>query len=100
MSTRDEARKRTAKLKQLRSDHATTVERTQALVKEQKQIQRKICQSIRGTAKSIPEIAEEINMPAHKVLWYVTAFKKYDLIVEEGMCGEYVLYRRFEEKSI
>jgi predicted transcriptional regulator len=99
MSTREEARKRTAKLKQLRLEHTETVERTQALVKEQKKIQRDICQSIRDTAKTVPEIAEEINMPTHEVLWYVTAFKKYDLVVEEGMCGEYVLYRRFEEKS-
>lgn len=92
------ARERTEKLKKLREDHAETVEQVQAILKEQKQIQKVICQSIRETAKTVPEIAAEINMPTHQVLWYLTAFKKYDQIVEEGMCGEYILYRRILEK--
>lgn len=92
------ARERTEKLKKLREDHAETVEQVQAILKEQKQIQKVICQSIRETAKTVPEIAAEINMPTHQVLWYLTAFKKYDQIVEEGMCGEYILYRRKLEK--
>lgn len=92
------ARERTEKLKKLREDHAETVEQAQAILKEQKQIQKVICQSIRETAKTVPEIAAEINMPTHQVLWFLTAFKKYDQIVEEGMCGEYILYRRILEK--
>jgi len=92
------ARERTEKLKKLREDHAETVEQAQAILKEQKQIQKVICQSIRETAKTVPEIAAEINMPTHEVLWFLTAFKKYDQIVEEGMCGEYILYRRKLEK--
>jgi len=92
------ARERTEKLKKLREDHAETVEQVQAILKEQKQIQKVICQSIRETAKTVPEIAAEINMPTHQVLWFLTAFKKYDQIVEEGMCGEYILYRRKLEK--
>lgn len=92
------ARERTEKLKKLREDHAETLEQVQVILKEQKQIQKVICQSIRDTAKTVPEIAAEINMPTHQVLWYLTAFKKYDQIVEEGMCGEYILYRRILEK--
>lgn len=92
------ARERTEKLKKLREDHAETLEQVQVILKEQKQIQKVICQSIRETAKTVPEIAAEINMPTHQVLWYLTAFKKYDQIVEEGMCGEYILYRRILEK--
>lgn len=98
MTNQNLARERTEKLKKLREDHAESVERIQAILKEQKQIQKIICQSIRDTAKTVPEIAAEINMPSHQVLWYVTAFKKYDQIMEEGMCGEYVLYRRRMEK--
>ena len=44
MSNREEAKKRTTMLKQLRTEHAETVERTQALLKEQKQVQKLICQ--------------------------------------------------------
>lgn len=98
MSNREEARKRTAMLKRLRTEHAHSVERTQALLKEQKQVQKLICRSIREKAKTVPEVAEEVNIPTHKALWHLTAYRKYDLVVEEGMCGEYVLYRQIQEK--
>jgi predicted transcriptional regulator len=98
MSDKEPARQRTEMLKRLRAEHAESVERTQALLKEQKQIQKLICQSIREQAKTVPEIAEQVGMPTHEVLWYLTAFKKYDLVIEGGMSGEYVLYREAQEK--
>jgi hypothetical protein len=98
MMDKEAAKKRTAMLKQLRAEHAESVTQTQALLKEQKQVQKLICQSIREKAKTVPEIAVEVDMPTHDVLWYLTAFKKYDIVVEEGMCGEYVLYKRVQEK--
>jgi predicted transcriptional regulator len=85
-------------LKRLRAQHAETVERTQALLKEQKRIQKDICQVIRENPKTVPEIAEAVGMPAHEVLWYIASFKKYGLVVEDGMCADYPLYRRAEEK--
>jgi len=98
MNDREESKKRAAMLKRLRTEHADTVERTQVLFKEQKKVQKIICQSIRDKAKTVPEIAAEVDMPTHQVLWYLTAYKKYDLVVEEGMCADYVLYRRVQEK--
>jgi predicted transcriptional regulator len=98
MTDQEKTKKRTAVLKELRLEHAEAVARTQALLKEQKQVQKLICQSIREKAKAVPEIAKEVNMPTHEVLWYLTAFKKYDLVVEEGMCGEYFLYKLVQEK--
>lgn len=95
--TKEAARKRTEALKHLRSEHAESVARTQELLKTQKQVQKLLCQSIRETAKTVPEIAAEVDMPTNDVLWYLTAFKKYDLVVEEGMCGEYILYRKVQE---
>jgi predicted transcriptional regulator len=99
MSQKDEARKRVAALKRLRDEHKHTVSNTQALLKEQKKVQRDVCQTIRDTAKTVPEIAAELNMPKHEVLWYLTAFKKYGLVVEAGMCEDYVLYQRLEEEK-
>jgi hypothetical protein len=98
MMEKDAAKKRTAMLKQLRAEHAESVTRTQALLKEQKQVQKLLCQSIREQAKTVPEIAVEVDMPTHEVLWYLTAYKKYDIVAEEGMCGDYVLYKRVQEK--
>jgi len=57
-----------------------------------------ICQNIREKSKTVPEIAEAVDMPTHEVLWYLTSFKKYDIVVEDGMCGDYILYKRAEEK--
>jgi len=99
MSQREVAKKRTEMLKRLRAERPETVERTQALLKEQKTIQNQICQAIREKPKTVPEVAEAVGMPTHEVLWHLTALKKYDVVAEAGMCGEYVLYRRVEEKQ-
>jgi len=79
--TKEEARQRTALLKQLRDQHRDTVERTQALLKTQKAIRRQICQQLRSGPKIVPEIAEITGLPAHDILWHITAMKKYDLII-------------------
>jgi predicted transcriptional regulator len=85
-------------LKHLRAEHAETVARTQALLKEQKRVQKEVCQFIRENPKTVPEIAEAVNMPTNEVLWYMASFKKYGLVIEDGMCADYPLYRRAEEK--
>jgi predicted transcriptional regulator len=97
MSQPAEARARSETLKQLREAHAATVERTQALLREQKQIQREICQVIRENPKTVPEVAAAIERPAYEVLWYLAALKKYGIVVEAGMCGDYPLYQLVEE---
>jgi predicted Rossmann fold nucleotide-binding protein DprA/Smf involved in DNA uptake len=85
-------------LKQLRAEHQQTVERTQALYKEQRQLQNAICQLIRTEPKTVPQIATAIGKPAHQVLWFVAAMKKYGIVVEMGMCGDYPLYQRVKEQ--
>jgi len=90
-------KERAALLKRLRGEHAETVKQMQALLKEQKKIRQSLCQNIRETSKTVPEIAAAVDMPTHEVLWYLTAFKKYDIVVEDGMCGDYILYKRAEE---
>jgi predicted Rossmann fold nucleotide-binding protein DprA/Smf involved in DNA uptake len=99
MSTQPTSQSRGDLLKQLREQHAETVARTQALLKEQKRIQQEICKVMRDTPKSVPEVAEATGMPAPEVLWYMASFKKYGLIVEKGMCGDYPLYQKAEEKK-
>lgn len=99
MDTKEAARARTEMLKRLRSEHQATVERTQELLKEQKRIQQVLCKAIRETPKTVPDIAKETGMTTYDTLWYVTSFKKYGLVVEAGMCGDYPLYQRAEEKQ-
>ncbi|MEW5869752.1 MAG: hypothetical protein AB1894_10795 [Chloroflexota bacterium] len=98
MDAKEQARKRTEMLKALREEHQETVGRTQELLKEQKRIQQAICKVVREKPKTVLEIAKETDMPLHEVLWYITSFKKYGLVAEAGMCGDYPLYERVEEK--
>lgn len=97
MSTTPEARTRGETLKMLREVHADTVKKTQELLREQSKIEKQICQEIREKPKTVPEVATAINIPPHQVMWYITYMKKYGIVVENGMCGDYVLYQSAKE---
>jgi len=97
MTDRKAARKRSQMLKELRQEHAETVARTQDLLREQKGIHRELCKLLRDGSKTVPDLAEAIDLPSEDVLWHVTALKKFDIVEEDGMCGDYVLYKQVEE---
>ena len=99
MTNKEAAKKRAILLKHLREEHKDSVTRTQALLRDQKAIRKQICQHMREQPKAVPEIAEITGIPADQVLWHVTAMKKYGLVIETGMCGEYYLYQRIEDKK-
>ena len=99
MDAKEAARARTELLKRLRDEHKETVERTQELLKEQKRIQQALCKTIREKPLTVPDIAKETGMPTHEVLWYLSSFKKYGLVIENGMCGDYPLYQRVGEEK-
>ncbi|MBE0690672.1 MAG: hypothetical protein IH587_11185 [Anaerolineae bacterium] len=97
MTTQTDAKKRGTVLKQLRELHKDDVERTRALLKEQQATRKQIGLALHDGPKSIPDVAQATGFPAHLVLWHVTAMKKYDLVKEVGMSGEYYLYQQTEE---
>ena len=99
MSDREKAKQRTQMLKELREKHKDTVARTQERLKIQKKIYRDINKSIKNEPKTVPEIAQEIDLPTHVVLWNLTALKKYVTVSESEMSGEYFLYTNTEEKD-
>jgi predicted transcriptional regulator len=95
--TKEEKRQHTALLKELREKHAGTIEHTREQLKKQQTVRRSISQVLRDGPKTVPELSEASGLPAHEVLWHVTAMKKYDLVVEVGQCGEYYQYEMAEE---
>lgn len=99
MSTKEDAKKKAQVLKRLREDHEDSVTRIQALLKEQKAIRGQICKVMRDAPKTVPEVAESTGLPADQVLWHITAMKKYDLVAEAGMCGEYYTYQLVQESK-
>jgi predicted transcriptional regulator len=86
-------------LKQLRAAHEVTFEKTQALVREQRQMQKSICDFITETPHTVPEIAKAIGKPANEALWFISALKKYGIVVEDGMSGDYPLYQTAKEQQ-
>lgn len=96
MSEKEAATKRAQILKELRAEHQESVDHTQALLKEQSKIERDLLKLIKDQALTVPTISEQLNLPTHRVLWFLTALKKYDKVREDGMDGEYVLYKRSE----
>jgi predicted transcriptional regulator len=97
MTDKEAAKQRMAVLKRLREQHAESVTRTQALLKEQQAFRKQLRQAMEGSAKTIPEIAGAAGLPADQVLWHMMAMKKYDLIREIGKDGEYYRYALAEE---
>ena len=71
MSDREAAKKRAQELKDLRAKHQNTVDQTQALLKEQGKIEREILKVIKEESKSVPTIASELEIPSHRVLWFL-----------------------------
>jgi len=99
MSEREEAKKKAEILKRVREDHKDSVARTQALLKEQKAIRSQIRHAMRDAPKTVPEVAEVTGLPAGQVLWHITAMRKYDLVAEAGMLGEYYTYQLVQESK-
>jgi predicted transcriptional regulator len=99
MNDKDAAKKRIQLLKHLREEYADTVAQTQEKLKTQQAIRKQIRQALDAEPKTVPEIAQATNLPSDQVLWHITAMKKYDLIEEVGMSGEYYQYQLAQEKS-
>ena len=101
MSYKELSRKeKTQVLKQLRVERADTVKRTQALLKEQKAIRKKIRAALGAESKTVPQVAEIVAMPTHEVMWHISAMKKFDLVAEDGMEDFVdVLYKLVEVKK-
>ena len=97
MTTQNKTLSRGEVLKQLRIQHAESVKRAQALLKEQKQMQQELCGLFRERPRTVPEVAQVTGLPTEKVLWFLAAMKKYGIVVEAGMCGDYPLYQKAEE---
>lgn len=98
MSTREDAKKRTEALKRLRAEHEQTVERTQVLLREHNSIRKQIRRAMADGPKTVPEVTAATQLPGEVVMWHITAMKKYNLIAEIGMSGNFYQYQLMEAK--
>ena len=89
---REQARKRTRLLAELRERHRETVKAAQRMLKKQQTARKAISRAIQGGPKSVPQIAEMTGIPSHEVLWHIAAMKKYGQVKEEGLDENYEYY--------
>jgi predicted transcriptional regulator len=97
MMDKEARKKQTAFLKQLRESHQKTVAQTQELLKGQQKTRRLISKALQDEAPTVPAVAETTGIPADQVLWHLMAMKKYGLVKEMGMDGQYYRYQLAEE---
>lgn len=99
MTTRTDNKTRGELLKGLRETHSATFTRTQELFKAQKHSLQEISNAIQAQPSTVPAVATATGIPSHEVLWLLAAMKKYGLVIEDGMQGDYPLYRLVEESK-
>lgn len=86
-------------LKRLREERKETVARVQALLKEQQAKRKTIRKAMEEGPKTVPEVADLTGFASHDVMWYMMAMKKFGLIEELEMDGEYYRYQLPQEKA-
>ena len=89
---KEKAKQRTVMLSNLRKLNREKVNKAQAILKEQQKIEKAIKRALQGEPKTVPQIAEITEIPAHIVLYYVASLKKYGQIDEVGLDENYEYY--------
>jgi hypothetical protein len=90
---RTAAKKRSAMLVNLRKEHREGVKAAQALMKEQQTVRKALRRALQGEPKTVPQLAESIDLPPHEVLWHIAALKKYGQVREVGLDDEWEYYQ-------
>jgi len=80
------------KLKALREERKDLLDRNKERLKKQNQEVNLIKQALKDAPLTVPEIADATKLAADKVLWYVSALKKYGEINEGELTGAYFKY--------
>ena len=97
--SKEEAKKRTEMLAGLRKQHSERVKIAQGMLKEQKAIRKTLMRAMRGGPHSVPQLAEDADLPADEVLWHIASMKKYGEVAEVGLDEDYEYYMYILEKE-
>ena len=65
--------------------------------REQITNRKNIVAALEEGAKTVPELAEAVELPSHEVLWYVMGMKKYGTVVEAEPVDGYFKYALVQE---
>lgn len=79
-------------MKMLRQERKQFITQAREGIKEQNKIIKGIRQALSGEGKTIPELAEAVDMETDLVLRYVSTLKRYGIIGEGSKDGDYFKY--------
>lgn len=79
-------------MKRLRAERKERVAQASAEAKEQKRCVATLLRALGDAGKTVPRVAEVTGMPSARVLWYLSALKKYGQVVEGEKDGAYFRY--------
>lgn len=71
------------------------------LVKKQTKMKKTVLDAFRAEAKTVPEVAEALNLPTHEAMHWVMALRKYGLLEETREVSDdgYYKYKLTQKKS-
>jgi hypothetical protein len=79
-------------LKALRASRKEAIARVTDRVKKQRSAIKAIKEVLREGARTVPELAEKIDLPAAQIFWYLASLKKYGEVIEGEKSGSYFRY--------
>jgi predicted HTH transcriptional regulator len=94
VKNKEETKRRTEMLTELRKQHGERVKEAQQLFKAQQSARKMLERTLLDAPRSVPQLAEGTGISAHEVLWHIAAMKKYGLVEETGTdeSGDFYLY--------
>jgi len=91
--SKEDAKKRTEFLAELRKQHKERVKIAQEMLKEQQAVRKTLMRAMRGGPHSVPQLAIDTDIPADEVLWHIASMKKYGEVEELGLDEDYEYYQ-------
>lgn len=76
----------------LRDRHGGMSADLKEYVKDQNKTRKAIKESLKGGAKTIPQISGDTGLESDKVVWHIMAMKRYGDILEADRSGDYFKY--------
>lgn len=65
--------------------------------RQQSIIRKRITEALQSDPRTVPDLAGELDLPSHAVLWYVMGMKKYGKVVEAEQVDGYFKYQLLDD---
>jgi cellobiose-specific phosphotransferase system component IIA len=84
-------------MKALRQSRKETIDSAREMMKETRMLRKKLSEALAAGPKTVPELAQETDIPSQQVLWHLTSMRKYGKVAEGDQSGDYFQYVLLKE---